>query len=121
MSLFDVALHNLAYVATWYLNGDVVTGRDHRSAHPSLTPSQLYKTKDGWIFLMCNKEKFWGVLAEVLDKPSWVTDRRFCNFKARLANRDVLETELDAALSTATTAEWSNAWADACRPRRCST
>ena len=23
---------------------------------------------------MCNKEKFWGVLAEVVDKPSWVTD-----------------------------------------------
>jgi crotonobetainyl-CoA:carnitine CoA-transferase CaiB-like acyl-CoA transferase len=42
----------------------------------------------------------------VLDKPSWVTDERFCNFKARLANREVLEKELDAALSTATTEEW---------------
>ncbi|MBN3763477.1 CoA transferase [Burkholderia sp. Ac-20365] len=105
-SLFDVALHNLAYVATWYLNGDVVTGRDRRSAHPSLTPSQLYKTKDGWIFLMCNKEKFWGVLAEILDRPSWVSDERFASFKARLANRDLVERELDAALSRATTAEW---------------
>jgi crotonobetainyl-CoA:carnitine CoA-transferase CaiB-like acyl-CoA transferase len=105
-SLFDVALHNLAYVATWYLNGDVVTGRDRRSAHPSLTPSQLYKTSDGWIFLMCNKEKFWAVLAEILDKPSWITDERFFSFKARLANRDLVERELDAALSTATTGEW---------------
>ncbi len=105
-SLFDVALHNLAYVATWYLNGDVVTGRDRRSAHPSLTPSQLYKTKDGWIFLMCNKEKFWGVLAEILDRPSWVTDERFSSFKARLTNRDLVERELDAALSRATTAQW---------------
>jgi crotonobetainyl-CoA:carnitine CoA-transferase CaiB-like acyl-CoA transferase len=105
-SLFDVALHNLAYVATWYLNGDIVTGRDRRSAHPSLTPSQLYKTKDGWIFLMCNKEKFWGVLAEILDRPSWITDERFASFKARLANRDLVEQELDAALSRATTAEW---------------
>lgn len=105
-SLFDVALHNLAYVGTWYLNGGTVTGRDRRSAHPSLTPSQLYKTKDGWIFLMCNKEKFWGVLAEILDKPSWITDERFCNFKARLANRALVEQELDAALSRATTAQW---------------
>jgi len=106
VSLFDVALHNLAYVGTWYLNAGVVTGRDRRSAHPSLTPSQLYKTKDGWIFLMCNKEKFWGVLAEVIDKPSWITDPRFNNFKARLENRDLLEKELDAALSAATTEEW---------------
>ncbi|AQH02363.1 CoA-transferase [Burkholderia sp. KK1] len=105
-SLFDVALHNLAYVGTWYLNGGTVTGRDRRSAHPSLTPSQLYKTKDGWIFLMCNKEKFWGVLAEILDKPSWITDERFCNFKARLANRALVEQELDAALSRATTTQW---------------
>jgi crotonobetainyl-CoA:carnitine CoA-transferase CaiB-like acyl-CoA transferase len=105
-SLFDVALHNLAYVGTWYLNGGTVTGRDRRSAHPSLTPSQLYKTKDGWLFLMCNKEKFWGVLAEILDRPSWITDERFNNFKARLANRDLVEQEIDAALSRATTAEW---------------
>lgn len=105
-SLFDVALHNLAYVATWYLNGGAVTGRERRSAHPSLTPSQLYKTQDGWIFLMCNKEKFWAVLTEVLDKPAWVTDARFCSFKARLANRDVLEREMDTVLSTASTAHW---------------
>jgi crotonobetainyl-CoA:carnitine CoA-transferase CaiB-like acyl-CoA transferase len=84
----------------------VVTGRENRSSHPSLTPSQLYKTADGWIFLMCNKEKFWGVLAEVVDKPSWVTDPRFSNFQARLANRELVQTELDAVLSTATTAQW---------------
>src|SRR6516162_10071871 len=52
--LFDVALHNLAYVATWYLNGGIVTNREPRSSHPSLTPSQLCRTKDGWLFIMCN-------------------------------------------------------------------
>ncbi|HJV10413.1 MAG TPA: CoA transferase, partial [Burkholderiales bacterium] len=56
-SLFDVALHNLNYPGTWFLNAGTVTGRTPRSAHPSLTPSQLYRTKDGWIFIMCNKEK----------------------------------------------------------------
>ena len=50
-SLFDVALHNLNYPGTWFLNGGVVTGRLPRSAHPSLTPSQLYRTRDGWIFI----------------------------------------------------------------------
>ncbi len=55
---------------------------------------------------MCNKEKFWGVLAEILDRSSWISDERFNSFKARLANRDLVERELDAALSTATTAQW---------------
>jgi succinate--hydroxymethylglutarate CoA-transferase len=59
VSLFDLALTNVSYPATWYLNADHVQGREPRSGHPSLVPCAQYKTKDGWIFLMCNKEKFW--------------------------------------------------------------
>jgi len=105
-SLFDVALHNLNYPGTWFLNAGVVTGRTPRSAHPSLTPSQLYRTQDGWIFIMCNKEKFWGLLAQALGKPEWATDPEFATFKARLKNRDRLTQMLDAALATRTTGEW---------------
>ena len=106
VSLFDVALHNLAYVATWYLNGGIVTNREPRSSHPSLTPSQLCRTKDGWLFIMCNKEKFWTALAEALGKPEWATDPEYSTFAARLKNREQVTQELDAVLTTATTAEW---------------
>lgn len=106
VSLFDTALHNLSYLATWYLNGGHVQGREPRGSHPSLTPSQLYRTQDGWIFLMCNKEKFWPALAEALGRPEWADDPRFANFKARLANRELVTQILDEALSQKTTAEW---------------
>jgi crotonobetainyl-CoA:carnitine CoA-transferase CaiB-like acyl-CoA transferase len=106
VSLFDVAMHNLGYVATWYLNAGVVTNREPRSSHPSLTPSQLYRTKDGWLFLMCNKEKFWPVLAEALGKPEWATDPDYATFAARLKKRERITEELDAVLMTATTEEW---------------
>ena len=106
VSLFDVALHNLAYVATWYLNGGIVTNREPRSSHPSLTPSQLCRTKDGWLFIMCNKEKFWTALAEAVGKPEWATDPEYSTFAARLKNRQQVTQELDAVLTTATTAEW---------------
>jgi crotonobetainyl-CoA:carnitine CoA-transferase CaiB-like acyl-CoA transferase len=106
VSLFDVALHNLAYVATWYLNGGVITNREPRSSHPSLTPSQLCRTRDGWLFIMCNKEKFWAVLAEAVGKPEWTKDPEYSTFAARLKNREEITHELDAILMTATTAEW---------------
>jgi crotonobetainyl-CoA:carnitine CoA-transferase CaiB-like acyl-CoA transferase len=106
VSLFDVAVHNLAYVGTWYLNGGAVTNREPRSSHPSLTPSQLYRTKDGWLFIMCNKEKFWGVLADAVGKAEWSSDPEFATFAARLKNRERMTRELDAVLMTATTAEW---------------
>jgi crotonobetainyl-CoA:carnitine CoA-transferase CaiB-like acyl-CoA transferase len=105
-SLFDVALHNLNYPGTWFLNAGVVTKRTERSSHPSLTPSQLYRTRDGWIFIMCNKEKFWVALAEALGRPEWASEPELATFKARLAHRERVTQMLDAALMTRTTAEW---------------
>ena len=52
VSLFDAAMQNLTYLATWYLNAGHVQAREPRSAHPSLVPSQLYRTADGFIFMM---------------------------------------------------------------------
>ncbi len=106
VSLFDMALFNTSYLATWYLNEGVVTGRLPRSAHPALTPCQLYRTRDGWIYLMCNKEKFWPALCEKLGRPEWSEDARFRLFADRLKHRDLLTELLDSALQQRTTSEW---------------
>ena len=106
VSLFDAALQNLNYLATWYLNAGHVQGREMRSGHPSLVPSQLYRTQDGFILIMCNKEKFWPILCERLGRPDWGEDPRFRSFKDRLAHRVLIAEMLDEALSARTTAEW---------------
>lgn len=106
LSLFDMALHNTAYLATWYLNEGVVTGRLPRSAHPALTPCQLYRTRDGWIYLMCNKEKFWPALCEKLGRPEWIGDARFRAFPDRLRHRDLLTELIDRELERRATGEW---------------
>ena len=106
VSLFDVALSNLGYPAIWYLNNGYVQDRVARSAHPSLTPCQLYTTADGWIYLMCNKERFWPILCGALGRDDWAKDPRFKTFKERLDNRPLIQDMLDSALSKKTTAEW---------------
>ena len=111
VSLFDLALHNINYLATWYLNEGVVTERLQRSAHPSLTPCQLYRTANGWIFIMCNKEKFWPILCQKLDRHDWVNDARFNLFKDRLQHRDTLQEMLDNELSKKSTEDWLNIFA----------
>jgi succinate--hydroxymethylglutarate CoA-transferase len=83
-----------------------VQGRLPRSAHPALTPCALYQTQDGWIYLMCNKEKFWPALCKAIGHPEWATDPRFVTFKERLENRPLVEEYLDGALTAKTTAEW---------------
>jgi len=106
VSLFDLALHTVTYLSTWYLNAGHVQDRLPRSAHPSLTPCQTYKTKDGWIYLMCNKEKFWPALCDKIGRPDLAADPRFATFRDRLAERPAIQEILDEALSARTTAEW---------------
>jgi crotonobetainyl-CoA:carnitine CoA-transferase CaiB-like acyl-CoA transferase len=105
-SLFDVAVHNLSYQGTWYLNDGITTERSPRSGHPSLTPSQLYRTQDGWIFVMCNKEKFWPLLVQAIGRPDLKAHPDYCNYAQRHANRNRLTAELDAVFGEATTAHW---------------
>jgi succinate---hydroxymethylglutarate CoA-transferase len=106
VSLFDCALQNLSYLATWYLNEGHAQGREPRSGHPSLSPSQLYRTRDGYIFIMCNKEKFWPVLCDLIGRPDLAADPGFRSFRDRLANRQRMTELLDAALCQRTTEEW---------------
>jgi crotonobetainyl-CoA:carnitine CoA-transferase CaiB-like acyl-CoA transferase len=106
VSLFDVALHQLSYPGTWYLNEKLVTGRAPRSAHPTATPVQLFKTADGWIFVMCMTEKFWQELTRVIDRPSIAADQRFASMPLRREHRDALTAVLDAVFETDTTARW---------------
>jgi crotonobetainyl-CoA:carnitine CoA-transferase CaiB-like acyl-CoA transferase len=103
-SLFDLALFNLNYPGTWYLNAGQVTGRVARSGHPSVVPSQLYRTADGWIFVMCNKEKFWPLLCAELGRAEWAS--RFPTFVERLKAREELTLLLDEEFSKQTTHHW---------------
>jgi crotonobetainyl-CoA:carnitine CoA-transferase CaiB-like acyl-CoA transferase len=106
VSLFDVALHQLSYPGAWFLNERQPTTRQPRSAHPSATPVQLYKTRDGWIFLMCMTQKFWQELVRALERPDLGADPRFTTHALRRRNREAMTPLLDEALSNDTTENW---------------
>jgi len=106
VSLFDVALHQLTYPGNWYLNEGHATERLPRSSHPSAVPVQLFKTRDGWIFVMCMTEKFWQALLGVLGREDLATDPLYGDSRARRVNRDALTVVLDAEFGRETTQHW---------------
>src|SRR5881398_3263923 len=106
VSLFDAALSMLNYLAVWTLNRDWHPARLADGAHQSLVPSQRFATRDGWIVVMCMKEKFWERLADALDLGALRDDPRFRSFADRLAHRDALVALLARTFGTRTTAEW---------------
>ena len=95
VSLFDVALHQLGYVASWYVNEGHVSTRQSRSAHFANAPVQTFPTADGWLFVMCMTERFFDELALALGRPDLKADARFATMPARLAHREVLTAILD--------------------------
>lgn len=103
--LFDTALHQLSYPATWYLNQQHVTGRLPRGAHPSIAPSQLVKTKDGWGLLMCQTPKFWMLWCQ-LTETSLGEDERFASIPARRENLAALSDEVDQVMMARSTQDW---------------
>ena len=106
ISLLDAAIHQTSYPAYWYLNADHVVGRAPRSAHPSVTPSQTFRTADGWVFVMAQIPKFWTLLADTIDAPHLKDDPRFATIPARLENRDQLTTILDGIFLQHPTTFW---------------
>jgi crotonobetainyl-CoA:carnitine CoA-transferase CaiB-like acyl-CoA transferase len=104
--LFDVALHQLGYAATWFLNEGHVSQRQGRSGHYSLAPVQTFPTADGWIFVMCMTQKFWEALLGVLGRDDLRDDPAFGTPQARNSHRARLSEVLDAEFGRQPTRYW---------------
>lgn len=106
VDLLSAAVHQTSYPAVWYMNEGDVTPRAPRSAHPSVTPSQMFRTADGWIFVMAQLPKFWAILTSKIDRADLASDPRFATPADRLANRETLTTVLDGVFQQQSTAHW---------------
>jgi crotonobetainyl-CoA:carnitine CoA-transferase CaiB-like acyl-CoA transferase len=105
-SLFDVAMGMLTYVGTWNLTAGLVPQRMSHSSHPSIVPFGAFETADGWIVVVCAKEKFFVRLCDVFGKPEIATDERFKNATARYENRQALMPILDREFLQKMSVEW---------------
>ncbi|TFU01222.1 CoA transferase [Polymorphobacter arshaanensis] len=106
VDLFSAAVHQTSYPALWYMNEADVTPRAPRGAHPTATPSQMFRTADGWMFVMAQLPKFWEILVQRIGHPELAHDSRFLTPADRRANRETLTQLLDTLFETQPTAHW---------------
>jgi len=106
VSLFDSAVSLLTYPAVWHLNKGYMPKRMADSAHPTIVPSQVFKTKGGHIVLMCQNQKFWINFCKALERNDIAEDEKYNSMDARYKNKDSLLPILKEIFQQKSTPEW---------------
>ncbi len=106
VGLLDAAISLLNYLAVWTLNSGYRPQRMPNSSHPTLYPSQVFQTSDGYLVVMCAKEKFWVNLVTAMGLPELASDPRFRTFADRFQHREEMETALQQRFLEEPTAYW---------------
>jgi CoA:oxalate CoA-transferase len=116
VSMLDSALSTMAcWVISNYVNGGKVPapmGNDN----PASAPSGAFRTKEGLLNIVCNDEKQFVQLCNVIGLPDLPKDPRFVTRVQRVINRAELTPTLEAALAQKTALEWEPIFADAAVP-----
>lgn len=77
--------------------------------HPSITPFDMFATRDGFIVIAVGNDALFATLCAALGREEWARDPRFATVPARNEHHAVLKAALEARLADATTAEWEAA------------
>jgi CoA:oxalate CoA-transferase len=74
--------------------------------HPSITPFEMFPSKDGHVIICVGNEKNWKALCHVLGNSELNLDKRFQSNDLRTINHDALFEILANTLQTKNTSEW---------------
>ena len=107
----DLALLDSALAATAnYAQVALMTGQSpmrYGNGHPFLEPFGLAETKDGQITVVIGNERQWERFCnDVVEKPEWLTDERFCTNTARMEHADELRPLMREILTSDTRENW---------------
>ncbi len=105
-SLLEVAVSFGNYLNTWHLSTGWEPQKLPLGAHQTIVPSQLFKTRDSWLMVMAQQDKFYVDLVHAIGLPELATDPRFKRMKDRYENREALLAILSGHFVTRNTAEW---------------
>jgi crotonobetainyl-CoA:carnitine CoA-transferase CaiB-like acyl-CoA transferase len=106
-SLLDAGVALSVWEATEYFSRGE-TPQPMGSAHRMSAPYQAIRCADGYITIAAANDRLFRRLADLLDRPSWLTDPDFRDDTGRVQNRDRLCLEIEAV----TAAEPRRYWLD---------
>ncbi len=77
--------------------------------HPTITPYETYRCKDGYINIACGNDNMWRKFCSVLGHDSWPEDERFQTNADRVGHRRQLGALIEPVMMEKTQNEWIEA------------
>ena len=74
--------------------------------HPSITPFEAFKSKDGYVIIAVGNDKLWAKFCNLIGKPELIQDDRFITNAKRTENQKPLKAILDTIFPDKTVDEW---------------
>lgn len=74
--------------------------------HASITPFEMYPTKDSYIIICAGNDKNWRDMCNALSRPDWLENEHFATNDSRTAAHNELFEEMSNHLRKQTTKEW---------------
>jgi crotonobetainyl-CoA:carnitine CoA-transferase CaiB-like acyl-CoA transferase len=107
-SLIEAGIALLDFQATrWLMKKDIPA--QEGNFHPTVTPTGLYETSDGYLNLSASGSRIFRKFAAVIGQPQLASDTRFNSSEARARNRGELNGLIGEALKSKTSREWFEA------------
>ena len=104
-ALFDTQLAVLAN----QVSNALVSGKDpprQGNTHPNIVPYQPFEASDKQLIIAVGNDRQFAKLAELCGHPEWVSDERFANNGARVANRAEIVRLISGSIAAETAAHW---------------
>ncbi len=91
-------------IARYLASGKVPTPLGNR--HPSITPFEPFKAKDGYVIIAVGNDKLWEKFCNLIGRQELINDERFATNPARTENQRQLKAILDDVFPDRTVDEW---------------
>lgn len=104
-SLLEAQIAMLDFQAARWILADEVPGQAGNN-HPTIIPTGVFKTADGYINIATTGEQIWQRLCHALGAPELIEDPRYADGLLRSDNRDALNADLETRTVEKSSAGW---------------
>lgn len=106
VSMLEATLATMAWTVSNHLIAGDAPARNGNE-NPTSAPSGAFRTADGLVNIAANEERQWEALARHLGRGDLLDRPEFASREDRKRNRVALREELEAVLSTRSSAHWT--------------